>query len=119
MAAYVLWMGYQRLLSPMEVPAGPMLLAAAGDLVEASESVINATIAPFAEDKIKTGGGPLLAEHLEDNDNAKLIGEKWGHEAPPLEVCTTAVNQRDAGIADLPPSFETDVGPIHVNVAGG
>ncbi len=33
MAIYVLWMGYQRLMSPVEVPAGPMLLAAAGGLV--------------------------------------------------------------------------------------
>ena len=33
MALYVFWMGYQRLLSPVEVPTGPMLLAAAGGLV--------------------------------------------------------------------------------------
>ncbi len=33
MALYVFWMGYQRLLSPIEVPTGPMLLAAAGGLV--------------------------------------------------------------------------------------
>lgn len=33
MAIYVLWMGYQRLMSPIEVPAGPMLLAAGGGLI--------------------------------------------------------------------------------------
>lgn len=33
MAIYVLWMGYQRLMSPMEVAAGPMLLAAGGGLI--------------------------------------------------------------------------------------
>lgn len=33
MAIYVLWMGYQRLLAPIEVPAGPMLLAAGGGLI--------------------------------------------------------------------------------------
>ena len=33
MAFYVFWMGYQRLKSPIEIPTGPMLLAAAGGLV--------------------------------------------------------------------------------------
>jgi cobalt-zinc-cadmium efflux system protein len=33
MAFYVLWMGYERLMSPMEVPPGPMLLAAGGGLI--------------------------------------------------------------------------------------
>jgi len=33
MAVYVMWMGYQRLLAPVEVPAGPMLLAASGGLI--------------------------------------------------------------------------------------
>ncbi|MEW8009276.1 MAG: cation diffusion facilitator family transporter [Candidatus Thiodiazotropha endolucinida] len=33
MAIYVLWMGYERLMSPVEVPAGPMLLAAGGGLI--------------------------------------------------------------------------------------
>ena len=33
MALYVFWMGYQRLRAPIEVPTGPMLLAAAGGLV--------------------------------------------------------------------------------------
>ncbi|KAG1661893.1 Zinc transporter ZitB [Nymphon striatum] len=33
MAIYVFWMGYQRLRSPIEIPPGPMLLAAAGGLV--------------------------------------------------------------------------------------
>ncbi len=33
MAIYVLWMGYQRLLAPIEVPAGPMLVAAGGGLI--------------------------------------------------------------------------------------
>ena len=33
MAIYVFWMGYQRLLAPIEIPPGPMLLAAAGGLV--------------------------------------------------------------------------------------
>ncbi len=33
MAIYVLWMGYQRLMAPIEVPAGPMLLAAGGGLI--------------------------------------------------------------------------------------
>ncbi|MCF6264155.1 MAG: cation diffusion facilitator family transporter [Xanthomonadales bacterium] len=33
MALYVFWMGYQRLQSPVEVPAGLMLWAAAGGLV--------------------------------------------------------------------------------------
>ncbi len=33
MAIYVLWMGYQRLLAPVEVPPGPMLLAAGGGLI--------------------------------------------------------------------------------------
>ncbi len=32
MALYVFWMGYRRLLSPIEVPTGPMLWAAAGGL---------------------------------------------------------------------------------------
>jgi len=32
MAIYVFWMGYQRLKAPIEVPAGPMLIAAAGGL---------------------------------------------------------------------------------------
>jgi len=35
MAIYVLWMGYARLMSPMEVSAGPMLLAAGGGLITA------------------------------------------------------------------------------------
>ncbi len=33
MAFYVLWMGYERLMSPMAVPPGPMLLAAGGGLI--------------------------------------------------------------------------------------
>ncbi len=33
MAFYVFWMGYQRLLEPMEIPTGPMLLAAIGGLI--------------------------------------------------------------------------------------
>jgi len=33
MAIYVLWMGYERLMMPMEVAAGPMLLAAGGGLI--------------------------------------------------------------------------------------
>jgi cobalt-zinc-cadmium efflux system protein len=33
MAIYVFWMGYQRLKAPIEVPAGPMLIAAAGGLI--------------------------------------------------------------------------------------
>ena len=33
MALYVFWMGYQRLRAPIEVPTGPMLLAAAGGLI--------------------------------------------------------------------------------------
>ncbi len=33
MAIYVLWMGYERLMSPVEVSAGPMLLAAGGGLI--------------------------------------------------------------------------------------
>ncbi len=33
MALYVFWMGYQRLLAPIEVPTVPMLWAAAGGLV--------------------------------------------------------------------------------------
>lgn len=33
MAIYVFWMGYQRLRSPIEIPPGPMLLAAAGGLI--------------------------------------------------------------------------------------
>lgn len=33
MAFYVFWMGYQRLKAPMEIPAGPMLIAATGGLI--------------------------------------------------------------------------------------
>jgi len=33
MAIYVLWMGYARLMSPIEVAAGPMLIAAGGGLI--------------------------------------------------------------------------------------
>ena len=33
MALYVFWMGYQRLRAPVEIPTGPMLLAAAGGLL--------------------------------------------------------------------------------------
>lgn len=39
MAIFVLWMGYQRLMSPVEVPPGPMLLAAGGGLITESISL--------------------------------------------------------------------------------
>lgn len=40
MAVLVLWMGAMRLMSPIELPTGPMLLAAAGGLVTESISLL-------------------------------------------------------------------------------
>jgi hypothetical protein len=50
------------------------LFMAAEELTLASEAVLDSVIEPFVEDRIETGGGPLLADTLADAETAKVIG---------------------------------------------
>jgi len=50
------------------------LFVAAEELTLASEAVLDSVVEPFVEDKVDTGGGPLLGDVLADVDTAKVVG---------------------------------------------